>query len=353
MTRWRHVCLAACASIAAAAASDGTRSIAVIDDPAYTQAQRLVTVDGTRRLNLYCSGEGSPTVIFDSGLGDGTKVWGQVQPQVAQQTRACAYDRAGLGFSDGTDDPGTSENAVRDLKRLLQAAAIHGPYVLVGHSYGGMNVRLFAARYPSEVAGLVLVDPSHEDLGRDIGALDPESDRRHWRYVEELGECLQADPSEFVAGSKLFALCVAGAGPRYSDKINAVEIERGTQPARVRAWISEMTHVWAESADQVRRSSRDLGDIPIVVLTKEPSPPAGTETPELRAAKNAVWLRLHEEIAAMSSRGRRLTVENSGHYIQLDRPDVVVSAIREVVYSSRCVRSRSSRAALSRASDSR
>ncbi len=199
----------------------------------------------------------------------------------------------------------------------------------------------------------MLVDPSHEDLGRDIGALDPESDRRHWRYVEELGECLQADPSEFVAGSKLFALCVAGAGPRYSDKINAVEIERGTQPARMRAWISEMTHVWAESADQVRRSSRDLGDIPIVVLTKEPSPPAGTETPELRAAKNAVWLRLHEEIAAMSSRGRRLTVENSGHYIQLDRPDVVVSAIREVVYSSRCVRSRSSRAALSRASDSR
>lgn len=335
MTHWRHTLIAACASIPTAAVSDGTRNVAVIDDPAYTRAQRLVTVDGTRHLNLYCSGEGSPTVIFDSGLGDGTKAWGQVQPQVAQLTQACAYDRAGLGFSDGTDDPGTSENAVRDLRRLLQAAAIHGPYILVGHSYGGMNVRLFAASHPSEVAGLVLVDPSHEDLGRDIGALDPESDRRHWRYVEELSECLQAEPRELVAGSKLFTLCVASPGPRYSDKINAVEIERGTQPARMRAWISELTHVWSESADQVRRSPRNLGDIPIVVLTKEPSPPTGTETPELRAAKNAVWLRLHAEIAAMSSRGRRLTVENSGHYIQLERPEVVVRAIREVLDATR------------------
>lgn len=330
-TRCRDVLLAVCATIPVAAASEGARSVAIVDDPAYTQAQRLVPVDGARRLNLHCIGEGSPTVIFDSGLGDGTKAWGLVLPQVAQQTRACAYDRAGLGFSDGTEDPGTSENAVRDLRRLLQAAAIHGPYVLVGHSYGGMNVRLFAAMHPSEVAGLVLVDPSHEDLGRDIGALDPESDRRHWNYVEELGACLHAEPGDLVAGSKLFSLCVAGPVPRYSDAINAVEMERGAQPARMHAWISEMTHVWSESADQVRRSPRDLGDIPIVVLTKEPSPPTATETPELRAAKNAVWLRLHEEIAAMSSRGRRLTVENSGHYIQLDRPEVVVNAIREVL----------------------
>ncbi|MCK7508592.1 MAG: alpha/beta hydrolase [Desulfobacterales bacterium] len=279
-----------------------------------------------------------------------TKAWGQVQPQVAQQTRARAYDRAGLGFSDGTDDPGTSENAVRDLRRLLQAAAMHGPFVLVGHSYGGMNVRLFAARHPAEVAGLVLVDPSHEDLGRDIGALDPETTAGTGMYVEELGECLQAEPREFVAGSRLFALCVAGADPRYSDKINAVEIERGIQPARMRAWISEMTHVWAASADQVRRSPRTLGRHSDRGTHQGAVPTSGAETPELRAAKNAVWLRLHEEIAAMSSRGRRLTVENSGHNIQLDRPDVVVSAILEVVYASRCVRSSSRRAASSRAS---
>jgi len=335
VTPWRQALFAAGVSLSAAAASDGARSVAVIDDPAYTQAQRLVTVEGTRRLNLYCIGEGSPTVIFDSGLGDGTKAWGQVQSQVAQQTRACAFDRAGLGFSDGSDDPGTSENAVRDLRRLLQAATIQAPYVLVGHSYGGMNVRLFAASHPAEVAGLVLVDPSHEDLGWEIGALDPESDRRHWQYVEELGECLQAEPREFVAGSKLFTLCVPSPSPRYSDEINAVETERGTQPARMRAWISEMTHVWSESADQVRRSPRDLGDIPIVVLTKEPAAPSSTETPALRTAKNAVWLRLHEEIASMSSRGRRQTVEHSGHYIQLDRPDVVVSAIREVLDAAR------------------
>lgn len=110
------------------------KSTAVIDDPAYTHAQRLVTVEAGRRLNLYCTGRGAPTVVFDSGLGDGTKAWGLVQSVIAAHTRACSYDRAGLGFSDPSARPGTSANSVDGLHRLLQAAGIKPPYDL-GRSF--------------------------------------------------------------------------------------------------------------------------------------------------------------------------------------------------------------------------
>jgi pimeloyl-ACP methyl ester carboxylesterase len=136
---------------------------AVIDDPAYTHPQRLVELEPGRRLNLYCTGKGSPTVIFDSGGGDETIAWATVQPVIAGHTQACSYDRAGLGFSDPGKRTSDSANIVDDLHRLLTAAAIKPPYVLVGASYGGLNVRLYADTYPTDVAGMVLVDSTSED----------------------------------------------------------------------------------------------------------------------------------------------------------------------------------------------
>jgi pimeloyl-ACP methyl ester carboxylesterase len=106
----------------------GEKSTAVIDDVAYEKPQRLVAIEHGRRLNIYCTGTGSPTVIFDSGLGGKTAVWGLVQPAVAEHTRACSYDRAGLGFSDPPDRPSTSANMVDDLHRLLRAAGIRPPF---------------------------------------------------------------------------------------------------------------------------------------------------------------------------------------------------------------------------------
>lgn len=303
----------------------------VIDSVAYIRAQRLVSVESDRRLNLYCTGTGAPVVVFDSGLGDSTKAWGLVQPAIAGQTTACSYDRAGLGFSDPANVPGTSENAVEDLRRLLHAANLPAPYILVGHSYGGMNIKLYAETFPSEVAGLVYVDPSHEDLGRDTGRLDPETDIARVNYLEDLKRCLRADRNDLERQLDLKQLCVPSASPLYSEQINAVEAQLGMAPARMSAWISEMTHVWAESADQVRASYRKLGSIPVVVLTKTPSPPVGKETKELRDAKNAMWIRLHNQIAEMTTRGRRVTVAESGHYIQLDQPQVVIDAIGSVI----------------------
>lgn len=324
--------LLACALLMATSSLASQRSAAIIDDLAYTRAHRLVAVDGKRRLNLYCTGEGSPTVLFDSGLGGNTIQWGLVQPLVAARTRACSYDRAGLGFSDASTRPGTSSNAVDDMHRLLRAARLPPPYVLVGASYGGMNVRLYAYTYPGEVAGLVLVDPSHEDLGIRTWQLQPDFETRYLPYMQSLQQCLEVRAEELVVGSEPFKRCIGVAEPRFSDAINAIDMTLRGRSTHVRAWISEQKNIWFTSADQVRQASRSLGDTPIIVLTKEPQQPVNKETQALRDAKNAVWAALHEQIAHESSRGQRRVVAESSHLIALDRPDAIVQAVLDVLH---------------------
>src|SRR5207237_10715019 len=126
-------------------------------DELYARPGQLVTAQGTR-LNFYCMGRGSPTVVFDSGWGDWAPVWTIVQPEVAKWTRACSYDRAGAGFSDPGPMPRTSVRIAAELRSALHNAGIQGPYILVGNAFGGDNVRTFAARSPAEVAGRVMVD---------------------------------------------------------------------------------------------------------------------------------------------------------------------------------------------------
>lgn len=316
-------------------ANAGEKSTAIVSDAAYTKPENLVTIEPGRRLNIFCTGKGSPTVVFDSGLGDGTRVWGLIQPAIGEHSRACSYDRAGLGFSDPPVRPSTSANEVDDLHRLLHAAHLKPPYILVGHSLGGMNVKLYAETYLSEVAGLVFVDPSHEDLGKGAWAIDPESRKTYAPYMAALQRCLDARPEDFVPGSELVQNCGPFPDPRYSAAINAVESERGKLRGRLQTRISEQENVWFTSADQVRAAYRPLGTIPIIVLTHEAFPRGSAETQEQRNAKNKLWIDLHDQIAAMSTRGKRVTVENTGHYIQLEQPQAVVDAILEVLRSAR------------------
>ena len=127
---------------------------------------------GGFKMHIDCTGEGSPTVILDSGLGDTYLAWRKVQPELAKFTRVCSYDRAGLGYSESSSQPRTSKVIAAELHALLQAADIAPPYVLVGHSVGGFDVRLYASLYPTEVAGMVLVDASHPDSARASSAGD-------------------------------------------------------------------------------------------------------------------------------------------------------------------------------------
>jgi pimeloyl-ACP methyl ester carboxylesterase len=308
----------------------------VIGDAVYLKAQRVVEVEPGRRMNVYCTGHGSPTVIFESGLGDSTRVWALVQPSVAAVTRACSYDRAGFGFSDPSPKPSTGANAVADLRRLLSALQIKPPYVLVGHSLGGMYVKLYAETHLAEVAGLVLVDATEEDVYTRNEQVDPGRHAGRPALLAKFESCLDAKPSDFVEGSDLYKMCVSGEPePRFSEALNAIAIEQYKRRATMSAWVSENENVYSVSADEVRAARRSLGDIPMILLRREPSPLQANEPQAQHDAFEKVKADVSAETAGLSTRGTVRIVKNTDHYIQLDQPDAVTAAILEVVRSAR------------------
>lgn len=316
----------------------------LIDGAAYTQPQRMVEVESGRRLNLYCVGTGSPTVVFEAGLGVPISSWGSIQPVIAQKTRACAYDRAGLGFSDVATRASTSENIVDDLHRLLVAAAVKPPYVLVAHSFGGLNARLYAYTYPSDVVGMVLVDPTVEDQTEAYRALDPKKrTAEQWdadiieRDIQDARGCVAAAVAGLVPGTELFKKCISDPFPQYSEAVNATNQRMEMQPSAQRAGLSEMEHAFRASSDQVRAARRSYGDLPLIVLSASRPPPKTPFAPEEQARREArfhVGVTLRDDVAKLSSRGVNEVVANSRHYIQFDQPQAVIDAIAKVLAMS-------------------
>jgi pimeloyl-ACP methyl ester carboxylesterase len=328
------VCLLSCGAAAPAPQ---------IDDPAYAHPQRMVEVGPGRRLNLYCLGKGVPTVVFVSGLAEEMTPWGVVQPAIARETQACAYDRAGLGFSDPGAGDGSAAGIAEDLHRLLMAAHISPPYVLVGHSYGGLAVRYYASVHRSEVAGVVLVDPTLEDEAADKLKVQPDFAKIFLEpQYADLRACAGAARQGLVPGTKAYAHCVAPPRRQYSADINAALQANHAGPAYQSAFLSEdMASGDGVSGAQVRATRRRLGDLPLVVLTAPyahtgPLPPG--IKPELRTAMQQLYATGPDGVAALSTRGVRRPVPDTGHYIQLDRPEVVEAAIKEVVEEARTAR---------------
>jgi pimeloyl-ACP methyl ester carboxylesterase len=247
--------------------------------------EKLVDIGG-RRLYIKCSGEthrDMPVVVMDAGMVSTSEVWSLVQPKVAQFTRICSYDRAGLGKSDRAPQTHTSEDIVNDLHNLLAKAGISPPYVLVGHSFGGMNVRLYASQYPKEVVGLVLVDSTHEDeIDRMAALLPPEKLKK-------------AKPEDLVI-----------QGPEDID--------------------------FNKSIAQVRAANWH-GDIPLFVLTRGSATfnPNDYATPSLAPKFEQIRLELQKELVRRSSRGKQIMAEKSGHNIHRDQPELVIEAIRQAV----------------------
>ncbi len=329
------------ALLVSASAYAADQPLTIVDSPKYTTAQQLVEIEPGRKLNLYCLGTGEPTVVFDSGLTDETSVWGLVQPTIARMTRTCSYDRAGVGFSDPGYRPGSSANIVDDLHRLLVAASIKPPYVLVGHSYGGMNIKLYAGIYASEVVGMVFVDSSHEDQAEESRKLDTRNlSRAEWDKLREPGltkrrECIAAAPAGVVPGTELYKQCSFPRDVRVSDAIWAVHSKIYMGQGHQRAQLGEEESVFGASADQVRAARRSFGNMPIMILTRSPNPRRPNESQELSDAKNRMWVGLHDDIAQLSTHGVHRIVPEAGHYIQFDQPQAVNDAILDVVKSSR------------------
>jgi pimeloyl-ACP methyl ester carboxylesterase len=300
----------------------------------YAGPQTLVKIGRRRRLNLLIAGEGGPTVIFAPGGGCTTLQWGQVQHAIATKTRTVAYDNAGFGFSDPGPLPRTASAMVRDLRAALRAAEIPPPYVLAGWSLGGLVMRLFGFCHPDEVVGMVMVDTSTEHMARRYDAVvgDRASSRQRrerWRRMMVRAERL-AQAGALLPGTPEYDEFVGPPEPELTPAVNAAQRAQLTSPAYYRAMRSEQAHLQSSSSDEVVAARRPLGDMPLIVLSAGRYPaPRGLEG-EGAAVYRQGSLALHDEIAALSTRGQRRTVD-AGHAIQLERPDVVIAAVEEVL----------------------
>jgi len=287
-------------------------------------------------MNIYCLGEGSPTVILDSGMGDSTVSWALVQPMIASKTRVCAYDRAGLGFSDGSMRASTASHSADDLHALLKAAHIAPPYVLVGHSAAGMYVRVFADHYRDEVVGIVSVEGSHEDQSVRGWAIGAPGQKDKWdEFLRAQSACVDDARHGLVRGTPEYKKCAGDPDSRFSQSINDAQAVYKATARWQAAVASERQAIFYQSADETRATRRSFGDMPIIVLTHSPYPKSKDESQEERDRRTLLWESLHLDVASMSTRGINEIVPNSGHYIQLEHPQIVVDAVNQAVAISR------------------
>jgi pimeloyl-ACP methyl ester carboxylesterase len=301
----------------------------------YAAPQTLAKIGRGRRVNLRITGEGGPTVLLAAGWGGWMLSWSGVQRRLEATTRVVAYDRPGLGFSDPGPSPRAASATVADLRAALQAAGIAPPYVLVGHSLGSFEARLFAFLHPDEVVGLVLVDPSSERQGRRFAEISPHAGLMSARQLAHLRFCEAcARAGTLTPGSPDYDVCVGKPEPRLTDAVNAVIARMRSRASYWRSIRSELTSMVGRSADELEAAKRPL-DIPLIVLSAGAFEPGPGLSAEEGAAMKALWRRMHHELAAISSRGELRVVEGAGHNIPTDKPQAVADAIAEVVALAR------------------
>ncbi|HXG92063.1 MAG TPA: alpha/beta hydrolase [Blastocatellia bacterium] len=313
----------------------------------YPPAGRLADIGGYK-LHISCAGAGSPAVIFISGAGDFSFDWSLVQPAASRFSEVCSYDRAGLAWSDLGPVPRTMRQDAYELHLLLKKAGVRPPFILVGHSIGGLISRVYAARYPGEVAGMLLVDPTHEDTtlmyqGKIVRVRDGAKGRKI-PSPQTMKSSSPRPPTEDDIKQQELNRRVFGP-PKIEppfDKLPA-EIQR------IRLWalsnpklFAATDDYWAEELQQMHMQSSakkfPLGNRPLIVLI--PAVKEGEAPPQGVSAEE--WSRINEEkrkqklgLARLSRNSKVIIAKESGHHIQLDAPALVINAIREVVDAAR------------------
>jgi len=282
---------------------------------------QLVDVGGYK-LHINCTGQGNPTVVLDAGAGSFSADWTYVQPSVSKFTRACSYDRAGYGWSEPSPHPRTANTMAGELHTLLVNANVEGPYVLVGHSLGGLVVRMYAYTYPDEVVGMVLVDSMHEEqVARLPGFANSIMDQaRQFRMLGLLSStgfmalAPQTIPNPGVPEEVFAQYKAIWATTEYFPTIAA-----------------ELNAIEESTAEMRALQISSFGNLPLSVLTAGiyGSDPSISDAENQRVKEE--WQAMQSELVARSSKGRQLIAEQSGHAIELYQPDLVIEAIQEMV----------------------
>ena len=321
MRRWgRRLVLAVIVVLTVAAlaaalyqATASRRDLASLSPPG-----TLVDVGG-HRLHIWCTGTGAPTVVLDTGLGGTAFDWGYVQPEVAEFTRVCSYDRAGMGYSEAGPRPRTSQQIVRELLALLEGSGTPDPVILVGASIGGWNVRLFASTHPNRVAGLVLVDARHEEQGQRLTAAGAPENPRWVAPVARLSPAIA-----YLGIPRLLGVAPGPSPDSLAPAVRGFAHATRFRSSMIIAAGDELAHA-AESAAQIQAARRDL-TVPLVVVS------AGRRG-HTRVAE--VLDSLQRDQLTLSRRSCQVTAERSGHAIVLEQPEIVADTIRATVEASR------------------
>jgi pimeloyl-ACP methyl ester carboxylesterase len=309
-------------------------------DPPYIPAPGAFAPVGRHRLHYRCEGDGTPAVVFDAGIAASSLSWSRVQPEVARFTRTCSYDRAGLAWSEMSATPRSMPALVDELRQVIRHAQISAPFVLVGHSFGGLIIRAYARAHPSEVAGLVFVDPLHpEEWCRPSG-----EQRRRLQ-----GAVLFSRAGALIARTGLVRFLLSrlrGGAPGLPRRVSRLfgssaatllanmvgEVQKlppEAQSAVQEHWSNPkafrgMWHHLAalpECSLEVMQGTDALDQVPMVVLS------AGRRDPR--------WIAADRQLAGASRHGRHLVSSPSGHWIHLDDAGLVVEAISDLVMQAR------------------
>ena len=259
---------------------------------------------GDHRLHLNCQGSGSPTVVIDAGAGDWSASWAVVQREIAELTKVCTYDRAGYGWSEPAPGPMTARQSAGELHALLERAGVPGPFVLAGHSAGGLTVRLFAHNYPEEVAGVVFIDSMTPD-----------------EHASGSGEQVRSGRS--ILESILPSLARLGFMRALSVPLTMVKVLPGTQSQIASSvtprFFSAVQDEYLGLSGSLAQASkvRSLGDLPVIVLSAS-------------LGNDATWQKKQTSLLGLSTSSEQMFAEHSGHNIQEDQPQAAIAAISKM-----------------------
>lgn len=291
----------------------------------YPPVGQLVDIGGYR-LHMHIEGEGTPTVVLDSGAGGIGLAWELVRPAIAKVTRVVTYDRAGLGWSDPSPKPRKADVMAEELHTMLVNANIPAPYILVGHSLGGVVIRQFAAKYPNEVAGLVMVDSAHEHQMKHF----PEAMVKMANSMKGMMGVMKLMGRLGIFALKPKLVQIGDNGTLPCELVKQMQGVMASSDSHAEALAAESKSVYAAETQPVST----LGDVPLTVISHgqldaNAVPPSLGQ--QVRDEYEAAWQKLQVEITSLSTRGRRIVAERSGHNVIFDQPEIVIESILEMI----------------------
>ena len=300
------------------------------DSYRYPAPGNLVDIGGLR-LHINCTGAGSPGVIMEAGPNDSSVIWQLVQPEISKFARVCSYDRAGFGWSDAPNEPRSSSNIADELNRLLTRAGVSGPYVLVGHDFGTLDLRVFTTRHRQQVAGMVFVDSVHPDMHHrppfNVAAQSTVSEVLYhampWTVPIGVPRIMGWCRDNFTFPNQ----------PRAWDRFAP---EAAAQYCRLQSWRAEQAQVTDEDGS-LAATTGPFGDMPLVVISHDPQVNdfGGFFSPADLVKAERAWMEMQDELKALSSRKQRIVAKGSPHWIQIYRPELVAAAVQEIVNDGR------------------